>query len=118
MDSHIAHRAVGLQVVCTDHAGAALRGIGFDEIESLVVRRDLNAVRALDIGVCQNARELAGRIDSIYGHARHIREVQPALTVDGNVVGGLQRLALIGFGEGFHFPGFQIGARDARFPLH
>src|SRR5436190_7698807 len=42
VDPHVANPSVGAEIIRADHAGAAFRAVRFDQIQPLVIRRDLN----------------------------------------------------------------------------
>ena len=64
---HVLHRAIGQQIVGADHPRPALGAVGFDEVERLIVRRDLDAVGPLDVWRGENSRDLPRRVDAIDG---------------------------------------------------
>ena len=99
MDAHVAHGPIGLQLVGSNHAGTTRRLIGLDEVERFVVRRNLNAVGTLDVWCREDSRDLAGSINAVYSGAGHVGEIKPALSVEGDIVGALQRQTRATLGE-------------------
>ena len=101
---HFDVNADGMQFV-ERHAGTTRRLIGFDEVERFVVRRDLNAIGTLDVWCREDSRDLAGSINAVYNGAGHVSEIKPALSVEGDIIGALQRQTRATLGEDLKLAG-------------
>src|SRR4029450_362918 len=90
----------------------------FDEIESPVVRRNLNTVWPLNIRCAENPRQFSGSIDSIDGPAIEIREVEPPFAINRDVIRSDQGLSFVLLRQDLHLSGLEVLAGHARLACH
>src|SRR5262249_48716203 len=117
-------RAVGRQVERPDLAVAADPGMAVDHVERPVVRRDGDAVGAVDLLLRQHPLDLSRAVEAIDGLDVHLQvaavgpvawvsEPDAAIAIDAAVVGAVVALAVVPVGQHRDGAGLHVGADDA-----
>ena len=104
-DSHVGYCPIRLEIIRSNHPRSAFGNVGLDEVESLVVGRNHNAVRALDFRLSQYLCNRSIWVDSVdcvntlfvwsWVHPGAVGEIDSILRVDCEIVRPIEPLSLV-----------------------